>query len=185
MESAPDEQLDLLRVVVTRLDEAGLAYMLSGSLALGYYAQPRMTRDIDIVVELTTGDIATVVALFERDFYCDADAVCRAVETRRLVNMVHGPTAQKVDLIVRKDSPYRRVEFERRQQRAIDGVSVWMVTAEDLLLSKLVWASETGSELQLRDARTLVALVDTLDWTYLEQWSHDLGVADQLQELRR
>lgn len=77
------------------------------------------------------------------------------------------------------------MEFERRQKRVIDGFSVWMVTAEDLLLSKLVWASESGSELQLRDARTLVALVETLDWTYMEHWSHDLGVADRLQELRR
>jgi hypothetical protein len=185
MQPALDDQLDLLRLVATRLDAAGLAYMLSGSLALGYYAQPRMTRDIDIVVELTSADVATVVALFEGDFYCDADAVRRAVETRRLVNLVHGPSAQKVDLIVRKDTPYRRTEFGRRQQRMIEGFSVWMVTAEDLLLSKLVWASESGSELQLRDARDLAALVGTLDWPYLEYWALDLGVADRLRECRR
>jgi len=111
--------------------------------------------------------------------------VRRAIETNRPVNLVHGPSAQKVDPVVRKDSPYRRVAFGRRQQRSIDGASVWMVTAEDLLLSKLARASEGGSELQLRDARALAALVETLDWTYLEHWSHELGVADRLQELRR
>jgi hypothetical protein len=84
-----DEQLELLRTVVTRLEGAGFAYMLSGSLALGYYGHPRMTRDIDIVLDLTAADIPAVVALFERDFYCDADAVRRAVESRRMVNLVH------------------------------------------------------------------------------------------------
>jgi hypothetical protein len=56
---------------------------------------------------------------------------------------------------------------------------------EDLLLSKLVWAAESGSEMQRRDARALARAVDTLDWTSLEQWARDLGVADPLQQLRR
>jgi hypothetical protein len=185
MLSGVDEQLELLRTVVTRLEGAGFAYMLSGSLALGYYGHPRMTRDIDIVLELTAADIPAVVALFERDFYCDADAVRRAVESRRVVNLVHEASAQKVDLIVRKDTPYRREEFSRRQQRRVDGFSVWIVTAEDLLLSKLVWAAESGSEMQLRDARALAGAVDTLDWTYLDRWARDLGVAEPLQQLRR
>ncbi len=47
-----NDVLDLLRIVTSRLDEADIPYVLSGSLALGYYAQPRMTRDIDIVREL-------------------------------------------------------------------------------------------------------------------------------------
>jgi hypothetical protein len=176
--------LDLLRLVTARLDEAGISYMLSGSLALGYYAQPRMTRDIDIVVDVQPTDAPRIVAAFERDFYCDPDAVARAVSTRRLVNLIHQESAHKIDLIVRKDTPYRRLEFERRQQRVIDGFAVWLVTAEDLLLSKLVWAAEGASELQLRDARALVASVPDLDWPYLNRWAPELGVDGPLVELR-
>ena len=54
--------LDVLRIVTTRLDLAGVPYMVSGSLALGYYAQPRMTRDIDVVVELDHAGIQKIVA---------------------------------------------------------------------------------------------------------------------------
>ena len=49
---AMNDQLDVLREIVERLDRAGIACMVSGSTALNYYAEPRMTRDIDIVIEL-------------------------------------------------------------------------------------------------------------------------------------
>ena len=49
------EQLEVLKLVADRLEQAGMAYMISGSMALNYYAQPRLTRDIDIVIALTSG----------------------------------------------------------------------------------------------------------------------------------
>ncbi len=56
-------ELDIVRDVSVRLDSAGLAYMLTGSVAMNYYAQPRMTRDIDVVVALRPADAARVVGL--------------------------------------------------------------------------------------------------------------------------
>jgi len=176
--------LEVLRIVTSRLDLAGVPYMVSGSLALGYYAQPRMTRDIDVVVELDLAGIQKVVAAFSPDFYCDEDAIRRAVATRRLVNLVHLDSAYKVDLIVRKDSEYGQVEFRRRRQLSLGGVQVWLVAPEDLLLSKLVWAGESGSDLQLRDAAALVASVPDLDWPHISRWASMLGVARQLEALK-
>ena len=176
--------LDVLRIVTTRLDLAGVPYMVSGSLALGYYAQPRMTRDIDVVVELDPAGVQKLVAAFTADFYCDEDAVRRAVATRRLVNLVHLESAYKIDLIVRKDSEYRQVEFQRRRRLSLGGVYVWLAAPEDLLLSKLVWARESGSELQLRDAATLVASVQDLDWPYIARWAATLGVARELEAVK-
>ena len=49
-------ELDIVRDVSARLEKGGLAYMLTGSMAMNYYAQPRMTRDIDLVVALTHTD---------------------------------------------------------------------------------------------------------------------------------
>ena len=176
--------LDVLRLVTSRLDLAGIPYMVSGSLALGYYAQPRMTRDIDVVVELDDAGVQKVVAAFARDFYCDEDAVRRAIAARRLVNLVHLESAYKVDLIVRKDSEYRQLEFQRRRRLSVGGVDVWLAAPEDLLLSKLVWAGESGSDLQLRDAAALVASVPDLDWPYISRWASTLGVARELEALK-
>ena len=176
--------LDVLRIVTSRLELAGVPFMVSGSLALGYYAQPRMTRDIDVVAELDDEGVHRVVAAFASDFYCDEDAIRRAVATRRIVNLVHLESAYKVDLIVRKDSEYRQVEFQRRRRLSLGGVDIWLVAPEDLLLSKLLWARESGSELQLRDAANLVASVLDLDWPYSSRWASALGVPRELEAVK-
>jgi hypothetical protein len=76
------DELEVLHTVVSRLEGARIPYMLSGSTALGAFATPRMTRDLDMVVQLDESDADRFVSLFIDDFYCDADAVRRTVASR-------------------------------------------------------------------------------------------------------
>jgi hypothetical protein len=178
------DELHVLHTVVSRLEAGGFPYMLSGSAALAVYSTPRMTRDLDIVVQLESDDVEPFVRLFAGDFYCDGDAVRRSVVSRSMVNLIELERVVKVDIIVRKDTPYRRTEFERRRLTAIDGQQVWVVSAEDLLLSKLEWAKDGQSSVQLRDVRELVASSPNLDWPYIERWARELSVASLLVEIR-
>ena len=178
------EQLDVLKLVAERLQRADIAYMISGSIALNYYAQPRLTRDIDIVVALKREDIERVISLFAEDFYIDADAVRNAIDQLGMFNIIHYDHVLKVDFIVRKETPYRQEEFARRIAVEIEGVPMWLVTAEDLLLSKLLWAAESHSEMQLQDVRNLIRAVADLDWTYIECWADELTVDELLREVR-
>lgn len=172
-------ELDVLRDAVGRLDGAGIRYMLTGSIALSYYAEPRMTRDIDLVVELEARRAREIVALFAPDYYVAEEDVQRALDTRRLFNLLHLEKIVKLDLIVRKDDAYRLHEFERRRLVSLPGFDAWIVAKEDLILSKLVWAKPSGSELQLRDIHALLAT--GADEAYLHQWAPSLGVADLLE----
>jgi hypothetical protein len=178
------EQLDVLKLVAERLQRADIAYMISGSIALNYYAQPRLTRDIDIVVALRREDAERVTNLFAEDFYIDAEAVCNAIVQLGMFNIIHYDHVMKVDFIVRKETLYRQEEFARRSAVDIDGVTMWLVTAEDLLLSKLAWAAESRSEIQLQDVRNLIRSVADLDWTYIERWADELTLGELLREVR-
>lgn len=100
-------ELDIVRDVSQRLDGAGLAFMLTGSMAMNYYAQPRMTRDIDLVVALAARDIDTVVRLFHPDYYVSREAVTDSIAHESLFNLIHQESVIKVDCIIRKASPYR------------------------------------------------------------------------------
>ena len=91
----------------------------------------------------------------------------------------------KVDFVVRKDTPYHREEFGRRRPGTVDGHTVWMVSAEDSILSKLLWAKDSRSELQLRDVRQLIAAQPNLDWAYVSRWAQQLGIADLLRQIRQ
>jgi hypothetical protein len=174
-------ELDVLGLVSERLSARGLPFMLTGSFALAYYATPRMTRDLDIVVALEEHDVDAVVAAFSSDFYLDADDARTAVLTERMFNLLHLESGVKVDLIVRKSSEFRQIEFARRRPVAIAGTRTWIVSCEDLILSKLVWALESDSELQRRDVRQL--LVEAVDLDYIREWAPRLGVATLLNEL--
>src|SRR6188508_549702 len=109
-------ELDIVRDVSARLERGGLAYMLTGSMAMNYYAQPRMTRDIDLVVALTPHDAEKVIQLFTPDYYVAREAVSNSIVHESLFNLIHQESVIKVDCIIRKNTPYRRAEFERRQR---------------------------------------------------------------------
>ena len=140
-------ELEVLQDAIARLEDAGIAYMLTGSVAMSYYAEPRMTRDVDLVVELADRDPKSVVALFSTDYYVSENDVARAIEARGMFNVLHLGKIVKLDFIVRKDTAYRRREFERRRRVSMPGFEAWIVSREDLILSKLAWAKDSGSEL--------------------------------------
>ena len=87
-------ELDILRDIAKRFSSAGIQYMLTGSFALNYYAQPRMTRDIDGVVELEPKDADTIITLFENDYYVPRNAVIRAIANQSLFNLIHNERHQ-------------------------------------------------------------------------------------------
>jgi hypothetical protein len=174
-------ELDVLRIVSERLDAAQIPYMLTGSYALAFYTTPRMTRDLDLVISLSADDVGAIVKVFESDFYIDSDAVRSAVLSQRQFNLMHLESGIKVDLIIRKAGEYRQVEFARRQQVTFAGVKTWIATREDLILSKLVWAKDSESELQQRDVRSLID--PSVDRKYVEQWAKRLGVDALLRKV--
>src|ERR1043165_6541886 len=107
-------ELDVVRDLVHKFAQGQIAYMLTGSFAMNYYAQPRMTRDIDVVVALKVQDVDTINNLFSSDYYVAREAIERAIAHESVFNLIHNEAVIKVDCIVRKSSAYRRLEFERR-----------------------------------------------------------------------
>lgn len=177
-----NDDLAVLKIVSERLETERIAFMLTGSYALAYYATPRMTRDLDFVVACDESDVVRLVSVFSGDFYIDEDAARSAVRSQRLFNLMHFKSGIKVDMIVRKDSDYRVKEFERRQRVQMGSVGTWIASREDLIVSKLVWARDSGSELQRRDVRALLA--PTLDTQYVTDWANRLGIGELWNEVR-
>lgn len=166
-------EIEVLRDVGRRLDDLGLPYMLTGSLAVSYYAEPRMTRDIDLVVALTTTDAPPLRRSFSPDYYVPEDLEA-SIDRAAFFNLIHLSSVTKVDIVVRRNTRYRRQEFERRRPIKVAGFSTWIVSKEDLILSKLEWAKDSRSEIQLRDIRNLAAT--GYDRPYVERWVGELGL---------
>ena len=172
---------EFLAVVVKHLDDASIEYMIAGSVASSIHGEPRTTRDIDIVIEVTEDSL--------RALFSSLDRVAVYVETQPgqrfaagdMFNLLDLHGGWKVDLIVRKDRAFSGVEFARRQHADVLGVSVMVATAEDVILTKLEWAARSGSSRQVDDARGIVAVQGrALDREYLRRWAAELGVSELL-----
>jgi hypothetical protein len=109
-------------------------------------------------------------------------AVCSSIAHESLFNLIHQESVIKVDCIVRKSSSYRRAEFERRQRITIEDFSTWIASKEDLIISKLWWAKESHSELQLRDVKNLINT--GCDTGYIEGWTKELELINLWQECK-
>ncbi len=177
------EELAVLALVVSRLEELGIIYMLTGSLALSSYAVPRMTRDIDIVVEMRESEADDFCLSFEGDFYLDREAVREALTRKGTFNLINLPLAKKIDFMAFDGSPFVRRELERSRRVSLEGMEVSLISPEDLLLFKLLWAKKGGSELRIADARDLIECRPELDRLYLEEQADRLGVGDMLREV--
>lgn len=180
-----NEEVELLKNIAAKLESAGIEYMMTGSMAMALYSTPRMTRDIDIIIQITPGDVDKILDLFRDDFYIEEKSVRYAVLNRGMFNIIHNDSVIKVDFIVRKDEEYRIEEFTRKKMINIEGVSISVVAPEDLILSKLVWAKRSQSELQFRDVRQMMMVIKELNNKYLEKWSKILGVDDLLEKVKK
>lgn len=179
-----NDQLDFLHLIADRLESAGIPYMLTGSVAMSVFVQPRMTRDIDLVVECNSVTPTDWVNLFQADCYVSESAVEEAMVGAGMFNIIHLEGIAKADFIVRKDDEFRKTEFERRILRKIGGREVFVVTPEDLFLSKLLWWKESDSSLQKSDLILLKESVDDLDVDYIEKWASKLNALDYLEKLK-
>lgn len=163
----------VLHDFVGRIEPLGIEYMLTGSMAMMRYAGFRQTADVDIVLEFDSDDKDKFV-------YVSQTAVVRAFETKRMFNIIHIETTFKVDCVPKKSGDFQQSVFDRREKTDYYGKEIWIISKEDLILSKLWWTKDTRSEMQLRDIKNLMR--SGFDKSYAEKWLDKLGIEKSFYE---
>jgi hypothetical protein len=167
--------IDFLKILISYFQEKQIPYMLSGSVAMSIYSLPRFTRDFDFVVHLQHKDIAGLTECFKEGYYCDGDAVKDAIKNKSMFNIIDHKSGYKADFIILKNEQYRINEFERRKTVPFLGMEIFLVSPEDLILSKLIWIQQSKSSLQIEDIKSLLEL-DNLDNAYIKKWAGELKI---------
>ncbi len=168
---------EVLALVAEKLEECGVAYMITGSFSSNRLGLPRTTHDADVIIEIDELRIERVSQTLGKDFYFDVDAARDAVRTKFMCSALHYDTGFKIDFIVLKNRSFSRMEFSRRQAVEFLGRQCWFATAEDTILAKLEWSKKGESERQLLDAVDVAKVqAKNLDVDYLRRWAADLQV---------
>ncbi len=180
------ELSDLLRRVTGIMDRLGIAHFVTGSVATIAYGEPRLTNDVDLVVRLAPRQVGPLCEAFPQDeFYISPEAAIDAVERRGQFNILHPASGLKIDLMVAGDSDFDQIRFERVRLLSVGTETpVAFASPEDVILKKLQYFGEGGSDKHLRDiSGVLKVMGPEIDMRYLLSWAMRLGVSVLLREV--
>src|SRR5439155_21998258 len=114
------------------------------------------------------------------EYYADMHAALEAYKCQSLFNVVDLATGWKIDLIIRKSRAFSQEEFGRRQLVRVQGLPLFVASAEDVVIAKLEWSKLAQSQRQIEDVATILRLRwESLDRPYLEKWISELNLSEQ------
>jgi hypothetical protein len=173
--------------VVQVLERLGIPYMVVGGFAAMFYGEPRLTIDVDVLIDVKHEHIRLLVAAFPiPDYYVSEEAIRDALHRRYPFNVIQPATGAKVDLVPLPSDTYTRLAFQRRQRLAYDeaGHSATFITAEDIVVAKLIAHRDTRSDKHLRDARgVLVMQWGRLDLEMVRRSADVSGVLEAFEQV--
>ncbi len=174
-------QTSLTLQVAAALEASGIAYVLTGSFASNYHGIPRSTRDADFVIQLACAIGPEFGRKLGDDFVLDPQLSFETVTGTHRQYIRHRKKRFKIELFMLSADVHDQERFRRRQQIELAGHQVWLLSAEDSIISKLRWAREKDRP-DIRNVMTVQG--EKLDWKYIEQWCQKHGTTALLNEIR-
>jgi len=180
---------DLFLLFLAPLNRLGVNYMVTGAAASIVYGLPRMTHDIDIVLEMSYRDAEQIAVVFPHDsFYIPPLETLRIEIQRRQrghFNLIHHDTGFKADLYLVGEDKLHRWAMSRRRKITLGGETVWIAPIEYVIIRKLEYYREGGSDKHLDDIRGMIAASsDMIDFTELERWIEEQHLQREAKEAR-
>lgn len=176
-----------MQKVADFLERELVPYRIVGSMASIVYGEPRFTNDVDVLVSLSEEKIDALCSEFSApDYFVSAEAVREAITNRHWFNILHPPSGLKVDVILTADSEFSRLDISQGNRMISEGFyNALFASPENVILKKLLYFQEGGSEKHLRDiAGVLLVQDEKIDQDYLDEWATKLGVTQELELVR-
>ncbi len=182
------DQADLLRQVLEVLEEMEITYMVVGSIASSSYGEPRMTQDIDVLVSLTSDDAVPIARAFPSpDYYVSLEAVKEAIAHGGQFNVIHPTSGNKIDFMMAPRDPWGREQLSRRQRvRILPDTEGYTARPEDIIISKMKYYHQGGSEKHLRDITGIIKVSgEDVDFKYIAEWAEKLELSEIWEAILR
>ena len=174
-------QIEFLTQALRTLEQLQIPYAVVGSYASTAWGEPRMTRDVDIVIDLPARQVDDLCGSFsEQEYYVSRAAANDAVRHGGQFNVIHPASGNKIDFMVAGQSDWVRRQLRRRRRTEFaPSVSGYFASPEDVILGKLLYYRDGASEKHVRDIRGILKVSgQDLDSDYITSSARQLGVHD-------
>ena len=172
-----------LLTIVDCLVELNIEYAVMGGLAVRAHAIPRPTNDVDLTIALSREKLPTWFDQLEnrgvpipatyRSGWVDSVAGMPIVKLKTYLD-----PKQSVDIdVFLAESEFQSALLARKVKTEVEGRTIWLTSAEDLILLKLI----ASRPRDLIDVADILFVQCELDDEYMRKWSRPLGIESQLE----
>lgn len=182
------DDMTVFEEVCRKLESLGLPYFITGSIAASIHGEIRSTNDADIVISIGIEQVDSLILAFAIDYYIDERMIHEAILRRRSFNVIHFGSSFKIDFYVPQKTPFFESQLRRVKRTVLfaDSSQAYpVISAEDLILSKLLWFQK-GDCISDQQWRDILGMLKTkqegLDFGYLSHWAVALGVKELLEK---
>lgn len=179
-----EDPIKVLIKIAKILDELKIDYYVTGGFAVTIWGQPRFTADIDMVVKMTDfhkGIFADKVQALFPDGYIDKSQIESALKSVGQFNFIEPGSGLKIDFYIAKQNDFEKEAFRNSKNEDL-GYKIKLISPENLILSKLIWYKEAGSDRHLEDIRSVLTTRKNIDKKYLNSWVEKLGLEKVWEE---
>ena len=181
-------QPQLVIETISILNKNNIEYMLTGSFVSSLQGEPRLTHDIDLVINISQSEANKMISFFSKDiFYFDEDNIIHAIKERTQFNIIAIDGSGKIDFWLLTDGAFDKSRFNRRIKKRFLNIELLVSTPEDTIIEKLYWSELSGSsQKQFIDAlRVFEVQHDILDMEYIDFWVEKLLLSDIYIKLKK
>lgn len=184
---------DFVQIVIEALDAANVDYLIGGAVALSIWGDPRMTRDLDLVIDLPLEAVTALSHEFaKRDMLVPVEILVDLMIENRAdlpVNAIHMPSGYKAELFLLKEGDeFREINLKRRQLVDFGPPlgQAYVHSPEDLILNKLKYYAISQQTKHIRDIASIIrSMGEELDDEYINQWARQLQLTTIWREVQQ
>ncbi|MBU1902376.1 MAG: hypothetical protein KJ573_02160 [Proteobacteria bacterium] len=179
---------ELLEKIVKVFEHLQIPYLVTGSVASMAYGEPRLTNDIDVVAGIENRHIRNLIKAFPPDeFYISEDMIRDAIRYQNQFNIIHPASGLKVDVIIKQNTEFDSSRFTRTKRICpAESYQANFAAPEDVIIKKMEYYKEGGSEKHLRDICGILKISGELvDRDYISEWSHRLDLTEIWDAVQR
>jgi predicted nucleotidyltransferase len=163
---------EIIARIAPILDIHQIPYVIIGGQAVLVYGEPRLTRDIDISIGVSTDRLPDVMKVLSEARLKPLSKEIEAFVAQTMVlPALDEPTGVRVDFIF-STSSFEIGAMSRARKKEINGRLVNFASPEDLIVHKIV----AGREQDLKDAASVILKNSGVDRDYIRKW---LGLFDE------
>lgn len=166
----------LLTKIASALDRLRIAYMVIGGQAVLLYGEPRLTKDIDIMLGVGVEGFARITDLVRelalKIIVDDPEAFARKT---MVLPVIEDETGIRVDFIF-SHSPYEEQAITRTRAVPFGTTAVNFASLEDVVIHKII----AGRGRDIDDVKAILLKNPAYDTDYITRWLKEFD--ESLQE---